>query len=79
MNVLDLVGNTPIIELKKIFASANGVSLFAKAEYFNPSGSVKDRAAKAMILQGINSGQLTNRQTPAKKEKNLFTLTARKL
>jgi len=59
MNILELVGNTPVIELKKIFNAANGVSLFAKAEYFNPSGSVKDRAAKAMILQGVNSGQLT--------------------
>jgi len=59
MNVLELVGNTPVIELKKIFNSANGVSLFAKAEYFNPSGSVKDRAAKAMILNGIKTGQLT--------------------
>jgi len=59
MNILELVGNTPVIELKKIFNTANGVSLFAKAEYYNPSGSVKDRAAKAMILHGINSGQLT--------------------
>jgi cysteine synthase B len=59
MNILDLVGNTPVIELKKIFNASNGVSLFAKAEYFNPSGSVKDRAAKAMILHGISSGQLT--------------------
>jgi len=59
MNILELVGNTPVIELKNIFNAASGVSLFAKAEYFNPSGSVKDRAAKAMILQGINSGTLT--------------------
>jgi cysteine synthase B len=59
MNILELVGNTPVIELKKIFNMANGGSLFAKAEYFNPSGSVKDRAAKAMILHGVNSGQLT--------------------
>jgi len=59
MNVLELVGNTPVIELKKIFNQANGVSLFAKAEYFNPSGSVKDRAAKAMLLHGIKSGLLT--------------------
>jgi len=59
MNIIELVGNTPVIELKKIFDTVNGVSLFAKAEYFNPSGSVKDRAAKAMILHGINSGQLT--------------------
>jgi len=56
---LELVGNTPVIELKKIFSAGNGVSIFAKAEYFNPSGSVKDRAAKAMIMHGINSGQLT--------------------
>jgi S-sulfo-L-cysteine synthase (O-acetyl-L-serine-dependent) len=59
MSILELVGNTPIIELKEIFSAKNGVSLFVKAEYFNPSGSVKDRAAKAMILKGINSGQLT--------------------
>jgi len=59
MSILELVGNTPVIELKKIFNAANGVSLFAKAEYFNPSGSVKDRAAKAMILHGVKSGQLT--------------------
>jgi len=57
MNVLDIVGNTPVIELK--LGMANGVSVFAKAEYFNPSGSVKDRAAKAMILDGINRGLLT--------------------
>jgi len=59
MGILDLVGNTPVIELKKIFNAANGVTIFAKAEYFNPSGSVKDRAAKAMIMHGINTGQLT--------------------
>jgi cysteine synthase B len=59
MKILDLVGNTPVIELKNIFDTKNGVSLFAKAEYFNPSGSVKDRAAKAMMQYGINSGQLT--------------------
>jgi len=59
MNILELVGNTPVIKLKNIFNAANGVSIFVKAEYFNPSGSVKDRAAKAMILNGINSGQLT--------------------
>jgi cysteine synthase B len=59
MNILELVGNTPVIELKKIFNTTNGVSLFAKAEYFNPSGSIKDRAVKAMILHGINSGLLS--------------------
>ncbi|MDR2904414.1 MAG: cysteine synthase family protein [Helicobacteraceae bacterium] len=59
MNILELVGNTPVIELNRIFNATSGVSLFAKAEYCNPSGSVKDRAAKAMILRGIESGRLT--------------------
>jgi len=58
-NILDTVGNTPLIALKNITRSLNGVQVFAKAEYFNPSGSVKDRAAKAMLLDGIKSGKLT--------------------
>ncbi|MDR2419101.1 MAG: cysteine synthase family protein [Treponema sp.] len=58
MNVLDLIGNTPLVELKRISAELNGVSISAKAEFCNPSGSVKDRAAKAMLLDGIESGKL---------------------
>ncbi|MDR2029466.1 MAG: cysteine synthase family protein [Treponema sp.] len=63
MNILDLVGNTPLLELSKISlkpgkARPAGVSLYAKAEFCNPSGSVKDRAAKAMLLEGIARGEL---------------------
>jgi len=58
MNIIDLVGNTPVIELKKIASGLEGVSVFAKAEYFNPSGSVKDRPVKAMILHGRRTGLL---------------------
>ena len=58
-NIIDTVGNTPLIALKNIVQSLNGVQVLAKAEYFNPSGSVKDRAAKAMLLDGIKSGKLT--------------------
>jgi cysteine synthase B len=58
MTALDLVGNTPLIELKKISAELDGVSIWAKAEFRNLSGSVKDRAAKAMLLAGIESGAL---------------------
>jgi cysteine synthase B len=57
-SILDAVGDTPIIELKRVSADISGVAVFAKAEYFNPSGSVKDRAAKAMLLHGISTGQL---------------------
>ncbi|MFP3091413.1 cysteine synthase family protein [Treponema sp. TIM-1] len=63
MKILDLVGNTPLLELSKISLAAGksrpaGVSLYAKAEFCNPSGSVKDRAAKAMLLEGIAQGKL---------------------
>jgi cysteine synthase B len=62
MNLLDLVGNTPLLELKKIGADF-GAKIFAKAEFLNPSGSVKDRAAKAMLLAGIAMGELAAGKT----------------
>jgi cysteine synthase B len=58
-NILDTIGNTPLVTLRNITSSLKGVSVLVKAEFFNPSGSVKDRAAKAMILDGIKSGKLT--------------------
>ena len=58
-SILDLVGSTPIIKLERVTADIDGVAVFAKAEQFNPSGSVKDRAVKAMILDGMLSGKLT--------------------
>ncbi len=53
--ILDLVGNTPLIELKKIPQNKN-VTIYAKLEGNNPGGSVKDRAAYGMIKHAINSG-----------------------
>jgi cysteine synthase B len=50
------VGNTPLLAIKY---EGVGAQLFAKAEFMNPSGSVKDRAAKAMLLAGLQSGNLT--------------------
>jgi cysteine synthase B len=61
--LLSFVGNTPLIRLEKIARGFNGVEVFAKAEYFNPSGSVKDRAAARMIEEGVRSGRLTPRTT----------------
>ncbi|MDR3280125.1 MAG: PLP-dependent cysteine synthase family protein [Synergistaceae bacterium] len=63
MLILDLIGNTPLIDLPNISAEVPGVRLAAKAEFFNPSGSVKDRAAKAMIEGGIKSGELSPGRT----------------
>ncbi len=52
-----------MLRLPSIGRELNGVELYAKAEFFNPTGSVKDRAAKAMILDGIERGLLTHDKT----------------
>jgi cysteine synthase B len=58
--VLAHIGNTPLLRLDRIAADLPpGVELHAKAEHLNPSGSVKDRAAKAMILAAAVTGALT--------------------
>jgi cysteine synthase B len=59
MRLLDMVGCTPLLLLEKISAQTPGIAIKAKAEFFNPSGSIKDRAAKAMLLDGIQTGRLT--------------------
>ncbi len=58
MSVLQMIGNTPLLRLE-IDGLGNDVELYAKAEFINISGSVKDRAARAMIADGIASGALT--------------------
>ena len=58
-SLLDQIGNTPLIRLKKLDAEFPGVEIHAKAEFFNPGGSVKDRAGLNMILDGERSGRLT--------------------
>lgn len=54
-SILDLIGNTPLICLKKLYGS----NIFAKAEFLNPGGSIKDRIAKFMIEQAEAQGILT--------------------
>ena len=58
-SIVDLIGNTPLIRLSSFEAGLRRVELYAKAEWRNPGGSVKDRAAARMILEGERSGALT--------------------
>src|ERR1700742_2401472 len=58
--LLATIGNTPLLRLDRIAAEFPGVEIFAKAEYFNPGGSVKDRAALNMVLDGERSGKLNH-------------------
>ena len=58
------VGNTPLVRLRSVTRDLpEGVEIYAKAEFTNPGGSVKDRAALAMILAGEKSGELTPDKT----------------
>ena len=52
------IGNTPLLRLDKTVRGLEGVSLLAKAEWLNPGGSVKDRAASAMVRQARLQGRL---------------------
>jgi len=58
-SLLGQIGNTPLIRLAKVDDDLAGVEIYAKAEFFNPGGSVKDRAGLNMILEGERSGKLT--------------------
>jgi cysteine synthase B len=59
-SVVDLIGNTPLIRLSSFESGLRNVQLWAKAEWRNPGGSVKDRPAARMILEGEKSGALTH-------------------
>lgn len=65
-NLLDRIGNTPLLPIHRISASENispNVVIFAKAEWFNPGGSVKDRPALSMIEDAERKGLLTPGKT----------------
>jgi S-sulfo-L-cysteine synthase (O-acetyl-L-serine-dependent) len=62
-SVLDMIGRTPLVRLHQFERETPGVELYAKAEWQNPGGSVKDRAAARMILDGEASGKLNASRT----------------
>ena len=63
MNLLQLIGNTPLLDLEGFIADKPGVRLHAKAEWMNPGGSIKDRPVKAMLSEAIATGHLTKDMT----------------
>lgn len=62
-DIVSRIGNTPLIPLKRIGREAPHVTLLAKAEWFNPGGSVKDRAAFNIIAAAERNGLLTPEKT----------------
>jgi len=57
-SLLERIGNTPLIRLERIAQDLPGIELLAKAEWFNPGGSVKDRAASNIVREAMRSGKL---------------------
>ncbi|MDA1216506.1 MAG: cysteine synthase [Chloroflexi bacterium] len=61
-DIIDAIGNTPLVELPT-FSPKRGIRIFAKLEGHNPTGSVKDRIARAMVEQAEKDGVLTPDRT----------------
>ena len=61
--MLDRIGNTPLLRLERVGQQFPNVAFCAKAEWFNPGGSVKDRPALGMIQAGLASGALCSDKT----------------
>src|ERR1041384_8366279 len=55
-DILSLIGNTPLLRMQRIGVEHRGVELYAKAEWANPGGSVKDRPALNIILEAERAG-----------------------
>lgn len=56
--MLQAIGNTPLIEIKSL-SELTGCKIYGKAEFLNPGGSIKDRAALWMVEEAEKNGQLT--------------------
>jgi S-sulfo-L-cysteine synthase (O-acetyl-L-serine-dependent) len=59
ISLIERIGNTPLLRLDRLTAHLPGIQLLGKAEWANPGGSVKDRAASAIVLDAQRKGQLT--------------------
>jgi S-sulfo-L-cysteine synthase (O-acetyl-L-serine-dependent) len=57
-SLIERIGNTPLVRLDAVTADLPGVTLLGKAEWYNPGGSVKDRAAAHIVAEGRRTGQL---------------------
>ncbi len=62
-SILSHIGGTPLLRLERIVERLPGIEIYGKAEYFNPGGSVKDRPALGMILDGERTGKLDKQRT----------------
>src|SRR6201995_5248736 len=57
-SILERIGNTPLVRLERITAHLPGIQILGKAEWANPGGSVKDRAASSIVTTALKQGRL---------------------
>ncbi|TDP71969.1 cysteine synthase B [Bradymonas sediminis] len=63
-SVLEMIGNTPLVRLNEVTKHLPGsIEIWAKLEFYNPGGSVKDRPARQIIVDALASGELTPEKT----------------
>jgi cysteine synthase len=62
-SILEMVGNTPLIRLNHVASHIQGIDFFLKAEFQNPTGSIRDRSAVAMIADAEKQGRLIKGST----------------
>jgi cysteine synthase B len=62
-SILDAIGNTPLVQVRRCLPELPGVELFAKLEWLNPGGSAQDRAAWSMVSAALDDGRLQSGQT----------------
>jgi cysteine synthase B len=63
VSLVDRIGSTPLLRLEQVVCGLEGITLLGKAEWANPGGSVKDRAAAAMVRDARQRGLLTEGKT----------------
>jgi S-sulfo-L-cysteine synthase (O-acetyl-L-serine-dependent) len=59
LSIMDRIGNTPLVRLERISADLPGAEVYGKAEWANPGGSVKDRAASGIVQEAFRNGKMS--------------------
>jgi cysteine synthase B len=74
--LIERIGNTPLLRLERLTAHLPGAQILGKVEWANPGGSVKDRAASAIVLDAERRGLLHFHQKPGSKWRGLIDATS---
>jgi len=75
-SILERIGNTPLVRLEHLTADLPGIQILGKAEWANPGGSVKDRAASAIVLDAIQKGYIGATKKIGAEGKSLLDATS---